>query len=158
MSFDNEDIIAIASASYIIFNEEEVKSKQRKRRWWTTSLFKSRARYGGTHLMCDLTAEKEYGLFENFCRMKTTDFELLLNKIAPTISKKDTSFREAVPAAERLLLTLRFLASGDSYTSLMYTFKISKQLISKVVPEVCAALVEVLSDYIKVNIDALYLL
>lgn len=108
--------------------------------------------------MCDLTAEKEYGLFENFCRMKTTDFELLLNKIAPTISKKDTSFREAVPAAERLLLTLRFLASGDSYTSLMYTFKISKQLISKVVPEVCAALVEVLSDYIKVNIDALYLL
>nr|CAH7725082.1 unnamed protein product [Callosobruchus chinensis] len=35
--------------------------------------------------MCDLRAEKEYGLFENFCRMKSTDFEFVLNKIEEEI-------------------------------------------------------------------------
>ncbi|KAJ8929695.1 hypothetical protein NQ314_017589, partial [Rhamnusium bicolor] len=47
---------------------------------------------------------------------------------------------------ERLAITLRFLATGDSYTSLMYTFKISKQVISKIVLELCEAIIEVLQD------------
>nr|CAH7725081.1 unnamed protein product [Callosobruchus chinensis] len=87
MSFDNDDLVVIASASYIILSdeEEEARPKRKKRRWWTTTLFKSRARYSTTQLMCDLRAEKEYGLFENFCRMKSTDFEFVLNKIEEEI-------------------------------------------------------------------------
>ncbi|KAJ8888755.1 hypothetical protein PR048_008247 [Dryococelus australis] len=66
----------------------------------------------------------------------------LINLIQPTIAKRDTSFRKAIPVTERLALTLRFLASGDSYTSLQHVFKISKQAISTVIPEVCSALIE----------------
>lgn len=40
--------------------------------------------------------------------------------------------RESIPAQECLMITFRFLATGDSYSSLMYTFKMSKQLISKI--------------------------
>jgi hypothetical protein len=46
---------------------------------------------------------------------------------------------------------LRFLASGDSYVRLQHLFKISKQVISCIVPEVCEALVEKLKDYIQVR-------
>ena len=64
------------------------------------------------------------------------------NLIGEKISKKDTAFRKAI-------LTLRFLASGDSYVSLQYLFRISKQAISCIVPEVCEAPVEKLKDYIQ---------
>lgn len=53
---------------------------------------------------------------------------------------------------ERLAITLRFLATGDSFHSLMYLFKVSKQVISNIVPEVCDALVESLQEYIKVSL------
>ena len=82
--------------------------------------------------------------------MSYTDFEYLLNQVAPLISKKNTDFREALPAKYRLAITLRFLASGDSYKSLHYMFKISPQAMSKIIPEVCRALNKVLQDEIKV--------
>lgn len=150
----SEDDLIIASASYIIISEASNETRRRRRsqrRWWMTSLFKSRNRYRGTDMIDDLTAEIGYGLFENFCRMKSTDFETLLQQIGPKISKQDTTFREAIPATERLMVTLRYLATGDSFTSLMYTFKISKQLISRIIPEGCSAIIECLKEYVKVS-------
>ena len=47
--------------------------------------------------------------------MSPTEFEFLINLIGEQISRKNTTFREAIPVKERLALTLRFLASGDSY-------------------------------------------
>ena len=74
------------------------------------------------------------------------------------ISKKDTAFRKAISVQERLTLTLRFLASSDSYVSLQYLFKISKQAISCIVPEVFEALVGKLKDYIQARQILLLLL
>jgi len=48
-------------------------------------------------------------------------------------------------------MTLRFLASGDSYVGLQYLFKISKQAISCIAPEACEVLVEKLNDYVQVK-------
>jgi hypothetical protein len=69
--------------------------------------------------------------------------------IGEKISKKDTAFRKAISVQGTLALTLRFLASGNSY--LQYLFKISKQAISCIVPEVCEALVAKLKDYIQIR-------
>nr|CAI5865358.1 unnamed protein product [Callosobruchus analis] len=82
--------------------------------------------------------------------MSSTDFEELLLMVGPIIRKINTNMREAIPEKVRLAICLRYLASGDSYRSLMYTFKISDSTISLIVPEVCNALNEVLKGYIKV--------
>ncbi len=87
MSLEDE-LVTIASAAYVIIAEEENQWKRRRpRRWWMMFLFKSWRKYSGTCLMHDLKQEIEYGLFENFCRMKSSDFEYLLNSIGPRIWK-----------------------------------------------------------------------
>lgn len=102
------------------------------------------------NMFCELLREPS-GEFDNFTRMSATDFEYLLDKISPIITKKDTRLREAIPAKVRLAITLRFLATGDSYQSLHFLFKVSNQVISAIVPEVCGAICEVLQDEIKVS-------
>lgn len=84
--------------------------------------------------------------------MSSTDFEYLLSKVKP-ISKQDIQLRDAIPAKIRLAITLRLLASGDSFESLHYLFMISSCIILRIVPEVCAALNQVLKDdFGKLNI------
>jgi hypothetical protein len=83
--------------------------------------------------------------------MSPSEFEFLINLIEEEISKKDKVFRKAISVQIGLALTLRFSASGNLYISLQYLFRISKQAISCIVPEVCEALVEKLKDYIQVR-------
>lgn len=60
------------------------------------------------------------------------------------------SFREAISAEERLILCLRFLATGDSFRSLSYNFFIGESTVGKICHEVCKVLAEVLSPiYLK---------
>lgn len=89
--------------------------------------------------------------FENFTRMSQDDFTFLLNKISPYISKADTNMRRCIPVQERFFIALRYLATGDSYKSLSYLFKVSKQTISRCVDDVCKALMKELSGEIKVR-------
>nr|CAI5819399.1 unnamed protein product [Callosobruchus analis] len=81
--------------------------------------------------------------------MSAVDFEYLLNRIGPHIKKSDTVMRKSIPVNERLAVTLRFLASGDSFISLSYLFKMSNQVISDIVHEVCQAIITELSEEIK---------
>jgi hypothetical protein len=77
-------------------------------------------------LPADLNFHSVSGLYKNFARMSPSQFEFLIHLIGEKkISKKDTAFRKAISVQEKLALKLGFLASGDSYVSLRYFFKIS---------------------------------
>ncbi len=90
---------------------------------WATRLFRKR---NGTELLMDLKSEKLTGQYHNFMRMSCSDFEHLLQLIGPKITKCDTNIRPAISAQDRLALTLRFLATGNFYTDLQYTFQFSQ--------------------------------
>lgn len=68
----------------------------------------------------------ERRLYREFIRMLHDEFEYLLE----LIEKRNTRFREAIPAGERLALTLHFLATGQSFASLQYLFRIPQSTIS----------------------------
>ena len=63
--------------------------------------------YSGSSLLTDLNFQSVDVLYKNFTRMSPSEFEFLINMIGEKISKKDTAFRKAVSARERLALTLR---------------------------------------------------
>lgn len=137
----------VACAAFIfIYNLTE--DYKRPRRFWQSEIYRKRNR---TNLILDMKSQEISGHFKNFTRMASTDFEFLLNLIGPKIFTKDTKFRKAITVQDKLAVTLRFLASGDSFTSLQYTFRISKQVISKFVPEVCKAIIDVLKGNVKVR-------
>ena len=69
-----------------------------------------------------------------------------LSLVAALITKTDTNFRKAIPSAQRLMLTLRFLASKDSQISLTYLYRMGKKTVSRVISETCEALYEVLCN------------
>ncbi|CAH1970387.1 unnamed protein product [Acanthoscelides obtectus] len=74
---------------------------------------------------------------------------MLVNALSPHIAKQDTNYKKCVPVSIRLAITLRYLAAGDSFASLMYLFKVSKELIARIVPETCKGLISVLKENIK---------
>jgi hypothetical protein len=55
--------------------------------------------------------------------MTPTGFKELPNMVSPFISRKNTSFRQAIPSSDQLAVMLRYLATGDSLGSLMYFFQ-----------------------------------
>lgn len=118
-SFDTENLL-LACAAFIVISEENNKKRPRRHpRYWQRSFLQARKNYSGSHLLTDLKVDDAAG-FKIFCRMSVTDFEYLLNLVGPKIAKRNTNYRDAIPLHERLAVTLRFLATGDSYTSLMY--------------------------------------
>jgi hypothetical protein len=82
--------------------------------------------------------------------MSKRNFYTILGIVEPMITKQNTLFRESVPAEMKLAITLRYLATGDSFMSLMYLFKVSKQVIS-MLPGVLKAVIEGLQGYVKVS-------
>lgn len=78
--------------------------------------------------------------------MDVSLFDEVLEKITPYITKQNTVMRDSISAHDKLCVTLRFLASGQSYTELTYAFRISTSSIAEFVPEVCQALYNVLKE------------
>lgn len=84
--------------------------------------------------------------------MDVIDFEKVLAKIADKIEPKDRlGGTRPIQSDERLALTLRFLATGETFQSLSFQFKISVNAVSYIVKGCCKAIVErMTSEYLKV--------
>ena len=67
--------------------------------------------------------------------MSQERFEHLLRLVAPYITKKPCQFRDPIPPAERLMSTLRYMASGESQQSISLSFRMGRKTVSRVVRE-----------------------
>lgn len=116
---------------------------RRKRKIWVKDIYLKRQKLGFFH---NLVAEMRLSdpiLFFNFCRMTRQSFDKLLSICNKHLIKH--SPREAIEPAMRLMVTLRFVATGDSYPSLGYAFRIHPSTVCNIIRETCSILWDVLS-------------
>lgn len=124
-----------------------LRKRQRRRKWWVHPIFLDRKTVGAYYILFPMLL-KYPARFFNYFRMELQDFQKILSFIQPLIQK--CSGREPISPTERLMITLRFLASGTDYHSLSFYFKLGVSTISSIVSETCKAIYsEMKSDYIK---------
>ena len=87
--------------------------------------------------------DEDQDAYTNFLRITPAMFKELEQRLHERLEKQDTFFREALSPALKLAITLRHLATGDSYkTLLMYSFRVVHNIISLIAREVCTAIIE----------------
>ena len=98
------------------------------------------------HEWCNPRSLGHSAHFKEFLRIDVELFNEILNVVTPYIIRHDTNFRQCVTPGERLAITLRYLAAGGLYSGLQAQFRVSIPTISKIIPEVCEALIEAYSE------------
>lgn len=97
-----------AVCAYVILSQKP----KRVHKCWIRDWIKRRESQTIMKTLLDELKREDEDCYKNFLRMAADDFDYLLNKIRLVIEKQNTLMRNAIPAAERLAVTLRFLATG----------------------------------------------
>ena len=128
-----------------IEDEQQLKGKKR-RNSWVSYINSKRPTFGAYHSTMAQLEVSESQEWRNYMRMDRHLFTAILQSITGNISKQDTRCRLAIPPSERLAVTLRYLATGESFTSLHFQFRMGKSTIAQMIPEVCNAIFTCLKD------------
>ena len=104
------------------------------------------------NLLAEFRLEDE-DCYKNYLRMSANDFDELLALVNEDLIQQNTHLRDSIPAAIKLSLTIRYLATGMSFTELQYQYRVHQSTISIFVPKVCEAIYQNLREkYMKVRI------
>ena len=85
------------------------------------------------YLLVELNREDRQG-YTNFLHVTNDLFNALLARVGPHI-QKDTFWRKYPDLGIRISISMRYMATGDSYKSLQYGFRVAHNTISKIIPE-----------------------
>ena len=77
--------------------------------------------------------------------MTVNQFDTVAELVRPHIQKQNTNYREAL-AVDHRLAVCRFLATGDSFTTIAFNFRMGISTVGKIVSETCPVLWEVMKD------------
>ena len=139
----------------LLLEENESVPKKRNRKIYMRDWISRREEKGAFHQLVKELELEDPLAYRNFFRVTKSQFYFLVDKVSPLITKRDpppplNHLRPPIKPDERLAVTLRYLATGESFHSLEYNFRISRQTISSIVTETCDALYATLaSDYFR---------
>ncbi|XP_063622989.1 uncharacterized protein LOC134795084 [Cydia splendana] len=111
-------------------------ASRKRPRMWVHPINTKRLEYGEYNRLCrELQSDEEK--FYSYFRMSKGSFEELHNILQPFITKQDTNWRLAISSKERLAICLRYLATGDSYKTIAFSFRVGRSTVGGIVENVC---------------------
>ena len=111
VSSSDEEMLLITAAC-LALEEQREKKERRRRKWWVRPWIARRERFGAYHALMAEMKRDDRQSYINVVRMDPQHFQQLLTAVTPFIKKQDTLMRGSISPGERLVVTLRFLASG----------------------------------------------
>lgn len=133
MNNDDFEFFPLLAATYLY-----VLFLKNRRRWYVRPINLARNSHGECHLIEEMRMYDEETHF-NYFRMSRRKFDQLLHLIGPDISHNSTHVLPIDPI-KRLAMTLRYLATGNSFTSISHSYRTHKSTVNGIVYEVCIAL------------------
>jgi hypothetical protein len=128
----------------MLMDEED--SVMLKRRIWCRQWLIRRDERGAYHTIFRELAIEDTPGFAEYMRMPYAKFVELVEKISPFIVKQETCMRKSIDPCERLALAIRYLATGETFQSLSFQFRIGTTTISQIVMEVCVSIYRVFGN------------
>ncbi|XP_064475663.1 uncharacterized protein LOC135389557 [Ornithodoros turicata] len=133
-SVDWAVVAQFASAAMLL------RQRNRKSRVWVRDLLLPRNEFGEFHhLVRDMRLGDGQDFFDYF-RMSRERFDHLLSLVGPLIERQNTSFRQSISPAERLCITLRYLAHGSSQRICAMNYRIGSSTASGIIRDTCEAI------------------
>ena len=80
--------------------------------------------------------------------MSPERFEHLSSLLSGQITRKH-HIRQPIPPEERLAVTLRYLATGNTKRSITFEFKMGRSTVSSIIDKVCEVFWDALADSVK---------
>ena len=126
--------------------EQTTTPVRRQKRLWCREWLLRRSLHGDYDRLLDELHREDPKGFKNFLRITPELFAEMVEKVSPRLSKATTRMRYPLAVGLKLAVTLRHLATGNSYASLSYCFRVSKSAIAIFVPKVCQAITDAYKD------------
>ena len=118
--------------------------RRRHNMWVRPWLLQREERGAYRNIMADLYATDIPG-FTKYMRVTPEFFEMIKTRLKPHLARQATNYRAPISVGEKLAFTIRYLATGESYTSW-----VGRSSISKFLPEVCRVIQdEFTREYLK---------
>ena len=109
---EDDFLFMAAAASVIIIRRRRRRRLQHQRSLWSRQWLIDRNSDRGILNFVEYELRDDMCGFQGFLRMSSSEFNELLDAIAPETQKEDTMMRDCITPKEMLVVTLRYLASG----------------------------------------------
>ena len=140
------NVQVIAAIALLLDDEDEEKENVQESSQWVRPWIARRKSDGAFYTIFQELKQEDGEGFRGYVRLNTTSFEKLVELLAPSLLKKDTFMRECIKPEETCYAALRYFASGESFHSLEYQFRIRRKAISYIVEQVAAVIIKILGE------------
>ncbi|XP_067209497.1 uncharacterized protein [Linepithema humile] len=124
-----------------LLREKKRRKRWSNRRWWVRPINIARPIFGDyEHLFYELK-NNDADIFFRYVRMRKETFYQLLQMTKPFLIKVS---KRAFNPEQRLIITLRYLATSDQILSIALAFRCGESTVRKIIHETCSVIVKIL--------------
>ncbi|CAH1980922.1 unnamed protein product [Acanthoscelides obtectus] len=127
----------------LLLFRRRMKRRGNNRLIWVHPINKMRQKVGTFYTLFEQLRNDDTKFF-NYFRMSITSFDELHERLKDSIQRKNTKMRNCIQPIEMLAITLRYPASGCTFTDLHYSFRVGISTARVIVRDVCQALWKVM--------------